>query len=188
MSTYGQVGLDVGTVGRWFRLISGILIMSFVLWDFIGGEHTHSLTTNMLIGVFLLGFVLAYLVVYLLIADRLKDKNPWIATIVFVFPAIYFSVINGMVVPYEWSFGYLIGLPSINHPITLAMLLYIGISLPIQFVTRYGGCEVIAIQNLIYRKRCSSYCVPLLPLDVVEKKIVDRIAQRQKNRSRAEVS
>ena len=187
MSTYGQVGWEVGTVGRWFRLILGILVMSFVLWDFIGGGHTHSLTTNMLIGLFFLGFIFAYLVVYLLIADRLKDRNPWIATVVFVFPAIYFSVVNEMVVP-EWSFGYLIGLPSINHPITLAMLLYIGISLPIQFVTRYGGCEVIATQNLIYRKRRSSYCVPLLPLDVVEKKIVDRIARRRKNRSPAEAS
>jgi hypothetical protein len=25
-----------------------------------------------------------------------------------------------------------------------------------QFFTKYGGCEVIAIQNLIYRKRCLS--------------------------------
>jgi hypothetical protein len=33
------------------------------------------------------------------------------------------------------------------------MLLYVGISLLVQFFTTYGGCEVIAIQNLIFRKR-----------------------------------
>ncbi len=46
-------------------------------------------------------------------------------------------------------------------------------------MTKYGGCEVIAIQNLIYRKRSSSYCVPLLPLDMAEKAIVDAFARRQ---------
>ena len=97
---------------------------------------------------------------------------------------MYFGI-NGIFVPFEWSFGYLIGLPYVNHPITIAILLYVGISLPIQFFTRYGGCEVIAIQNLIYRKECSSYCVPLLPLDMAEKAIVDRLAQRREAKSMA---
>ena len=179
MSKYGEVGWDVGVVGRWFRLVLGVLITGAVVFDFWGGGHTHSPRTNVLTGVFFVTILLAYLAVYLLVVERVKDRSPWISTLIFVFPAIYFANINAFIVPYEWSFGYLIGLPSINHPITLAMLLYIGISLPIQFVTRYGGCEVIAIQNLIYRKECSSYCVPLLPLDIVEKKIVDRIAQRR---------
>ncbi|MEE2898284.1 MAG: DUF6410 domain-containing protein [Gemmatimonadota bacterium] len=63
-----------------------------------------------------------------------------------------------------------------------AMLLYVGISLLVQFFTTYGGCEVIAIQNLIFRKRASSYCVPLLPLDLAEKAIVDRLARRRPSR------
>ena len=183
MSTYGQVGWDVGIVGRWVRLILGVLILLIVLWDYVGGNHTHSLTMNALTGLFFVGFVGAYMGVYLLVADRVKDMNPWVATLIFVFPAIYFANINAFLVPYEWSFGYLIGLPIINHPITIAILLYIGISFPIQFFTRYGGCEVIAIQNLIYRKECSSYCVPLLPLDIAEKAIVDAIARRSSTRA-----
>ncbi len=118
-----------------------------------------------LVGLFFVGFVVAYLAAYLLIVERVKDKSPWIPTMIFVFPAMYF-IINGMSVPFELSFGYLIGMPYVNHPITLAMLLYVGVSLPVQFFTKYGGCEVIAIQNLIYRNRCLSYCVPLLPLDL----------------------
>jgi len=158
MSKYGQVGWDVGIVGRWFRLVMGILIVLLVLFDFLGGSHTHSLRTNVLTGLFFVGFLLFYLVGYLLIVERVKDKSPWIPTVIFVFPAMYFSVINGMVVPFELSFGDLIGMPWVNHPMTLAMLLYIGVSFPVQFFTKYGGCEVIAIQNLLYRKRCSSYC------------------------------
>ena len=177
MSKYGEVGLDVGVVGRWFRLVMGIGVTLLVAFDFFGGSHTHSLKTNVLTGLFFLGFILAYFAAYLLVIDRVKDKSPWIATVIFVFPAMYFTA-NGMFAPFELSFGYLIGLPSVNHPISLAMFLYIGISLAVQFLTKYGGCEVIAIQNLVYRKRCASYCVPLLPLDMAEKAIVDALARR----------
>ena len=143
MSQYGKVGRDVGVVGRWIRLLMGILITLMVLFDFVGGTHTHSLRTNALIALFLVGFVLAYYAAYLLVAERVKDKSPWIPTIIFVFPAIYFSVINASVVPFELSLGYLIGMPYINHPISIAILLYIGISFPVQFFTKYGGCKVL---------------------------------------------
>ena len=136
----------------------------------MGGSHTHSLRTNALTGLFFVGFVLVYFAAYLLVIERVKDKSPWIPTMIFVFPAMYF-LINGMMVPVELTFGYLIGMPYVNHPLMLAMFVYVGISLAVQFVTKYGGCEVIAIQNLIYRKRCASYCVPLLPLDMAEKAI-----------------
>ncbi len=178
MSNYGQVGWDVGIVGRWFRLVMGIMMTIFFAFDFVGSSHTHSLTTNVLTGLFFVGFVVLYLAAYLLIVERVKDKSPWIPTMIFVFPAMYF-LINGLFLPLELSFGYLIGMPYVNHPITLAMLMYVGVSLAVQFLTKYGGCEVIAIQNLIYRKRCASYCVPLLPLDLAEKAIVDALARRQ---------
>ena len=184
MSTYGKVGWDVGIVGRWFRLVMGAGMLLIVLGDFVGGGHTHSLRTNALTVLFFVGFLIAYFGLYLLVVDRVKHMSPWVPTIIFVLPAMYFMM-NGILVPFEWSFGYLIGLPYVNHPISIAIFLYIGISLPVQFFTRYGGCEVIAIQNLIYKKECSSYCVPLLPLDMAEKAIVDRLAQRRENKSLA---
>ncbi len=152
--------------------------MSLLIFDFVGGSHTHSLRTNVLTGVFFVGFLLVYFAAYLLVIERVKDKSPWIPTMIFVFPAMYF-ILNGIIVPFELSFGYLIGMPYVNHPIMLAMFVYVGISLAVQFLTKYGGCEVIAIQNLIYSKRCLSYCVPLLPLDMVEKAIVDALERRQ---------
>ena len=183
MSRYGKIGRDVGIVGRWIRLVLGIMLTFTVLYDFLGGNHTHSTRTNVLVVLFFVGFVLAYYGIYLLVAERLNGKSPWIATIIFVLPAIYFANINAFLVPFEWSIGYLIGMPFINHPITIAMILYIGISFPIQFLTKYGGCEVIAIQNLIFRKNHPSYCIPLLPIDVLEKTIVDAIASRREPRA-----
>ncbi len=180
MSKYGQVGWDVGFIGRWFRLAMGIGVTMLFAFDFLGGSHTHSLRTNVLTGLVFVGFVLVYFAAYLLVIERVKGKSPWIPTMIFVFPAMYF-LINGLFLPLELSFGYLIGMPYVNHPITLAMLIYVGISLGVQFFTKYGGCEVIAIQNLIYRKRCLSYCVPLLPLDMAEKAIVDALGRRRQH-------
>lgn len=179
MSEYGKLGWDVGRVGRWIRLVLGLLLVAFVIFDFSGADHTHSLRTNLLTVLFFVAFVAAYSVVYLVVVDRVKDMSPWIATAIFVFPAIYFSAVNAFMVPPEASFGHLIGLPYVNHPLFLAMVLYIGISFPVQFFTRYGGCEVVAIQNLVFRKECSSYCVPLLPVDLVEKAVVDAFAKRR---------
>ena len=179
MSKYGQIGRDVGIVGRWLRLGMGVLVIGSVVFDFVGGSHTHTLRTNVLTGLFFMGFIAVYFAAYVLVVERVKDKSPWISTVIFVFPAMYFAIVNGMVVPFELSFGYLLGMPYVNHPITIAMLLYIGVSLIVQFFTKYGGCEVIAIQNLIYRKRSASYCVPLLPLDMAEKAIVDSFERRR---------
>ncbi len=175
MSGYGKIGRDVGVVGRWFRLAAGIVILFFVLMDFLGGTHTHSARTLTLIGLFFVVFVVAYHGIYLLLRDWIKDKSPWITTVIFVVPAMYFSTINAFMVPAEWSFGYLIGMPFVNHPITIAMVLYIGISLPIQFFTRYGGCEVIAIQNLILASGPTS--IPNAVFDSLRARVVDFMSE-----------
>ncbi len=91
---------------------------------------------------------------------------------IFVVPAMFF-----LVAP-EFNSGLQIGhwlnLPELNHPFRLALFLYVGVSLFLQWQAKYGGCEVVSIPNFIFRKDYGSYCVPLLPLDVTEKFIVDR--------------
>ena len=57
MSQYGQVGWDVGVVGRRFRLVMGVLMTGLFVLDFVGGSHTPSLRTNVLTGLFFVGFV-----------------------------------------------------------------------------------------------------------------------------------
>ena len=38
----------------------------------------------------------------------------------------------------------------------------------------YGGCEVVSVPILLFRKRYPTYCIPLVALDAVEKAIVER--------------
>ena len=42
MAGYGQVGVNVGSVGRWTRFILGILLIVFVATDFYPVTHSHS--------------------------------------------------------------------------------------------------------------------------------------------------
>jgi len=171
MKEYGKVGRDVGFFGRWTRLMMGIALTLLMLYDLIGGDHTHDTRSYILMVVFFTGIVLAYYAGYVYLGEKIKDKSPWIATIIFVF------LFNAFVVPYELSLGYLIGMPYINHPILIAIFAYIGVSFVFQFISKYGGCEVIAVQNFFLKKNYSSYCVPLLPIDILEKTIVNAIVK-----------
>jgi len=56
----------------------------------------------------------------------------------------------------------------------LAMGVYVGISFILQWRINYGGCEVVAIPILLFKRRYVSYCIPLVVADAVEKAIVDR--------------
>ena len=53
----------------------------------------------------------------------------------------------------------------------------IGASFILQWRIKYGGCEVVALPVVLFKKRYTTYCVPLVALDVVEKQIVDRLAR-----------
>lgn len=59
----------------------------------------------------------------------------------------------------------------------LALALYIAISLVFNFVMSYGGCEVMAIPSLVFRRRYVVYC-PWNVVDVVDKVIEERSAAR----------
>jgi len=109
----------------------------------------------------------AYTTVYLYLGERLfATANPWLDTAILVGPAF---------VTAWWQFA--IGpITAIRLPtgLSLAMGLYVGISLILQWHIRYGGCEVVAIPILLFKKRYITYCIPLVAADAVEKAIVDR--------------
>ena len=68
---------------------------------------------------------------------------------------------------------------EIPEALTLGMGFYIGISFILQWRIGYGGCEVVSIPILLLRRRYVTYCVPLVALDAVEKRIVDSRADRR---------
>lgn len=177
MANYGAVGINVGSVGRWTRFVLGIVVMLIVAGDLITASHGHNMNTYLLIVVSFFGITGVYTLVHVLVGDRLKGRSAWWGTFIFVVPIMF-----ALIAPEfdrQLQIGYLFNLPELNHPFQLALFLYIGISFFFQWRAKYGGCEVVTIPNFILRKNYGSYCVPLLPLDMLEKFIVDKISERR---------
>ena len=174
MTSYGEVGVNVGSVGRWTRFILGILVVAFVVTDFYPVTHTHNATSYLMIALSFLGITTAYTLVHMLIGDKLSGRSAWWGTFIFVVP-VMFLLLAPEFDP-SLQVGHWLNMPALNHPFMLALLLYIGISFFFQWRAKYGGCEVVAIPNFLFKKNYGSYCVPLLPLDAIEKMIVEKKA------------
>lgn len=171
-SKFGTLGLDVGVLGRWSRLISGLLILIPLVVN-VGLSFSPSVSSIRFYGLFLVYFI-AILVVYSLAYRFLGERflarvNPWVTTVIFVGPAILVDWWNLLVAPFTN-----LGLPQ---PLVLAMTVYIAISLILQWRIKYGGCEVVSIPILLFRRRYPSYCIPLVVIDAVEKVVVDTKAK-----------
>ena len=57
------------------------------------------------------------------------------------------------------------------------MAIYVGISSILQWRIRYGGCEVVSMPIILLRRRYVTYCIPLVALDAMEKKVVNSRAE-----------
>ena len=174
MTSYGEVGVNVGTVGRWARFVLGILIIALVVTDFYPVTHAHSTAFYLMLAFSFAGIIIVYTLVHITIADKLRGKSAWWGTLIFVAPVMF--LLLGPSFNPSLQVGHWLNMPALNHPFMLALLLYVGASFFFQWGARYGGCEVVAIPNFLFRKNYGSYCVPLLPLDVIEKAIVEKRA------------
>ena len=181
MASYGELGVNVGSVGRWTRFVLGVLVIVFVAADFYPATHTHDMASYLMMVLSFVAIVGVYTLVHALIGDRLSGKSAWWGTMIFVFP-IMFLLIGPMFDP-GLQIGSWLNLPALNHPFRIALLLYIGISFFFQWRAKYGGCEVVTIPNFILKKTYGSYCVPLLPLDMLEKAIVDKVGNESSSAS-----
>ena len=59
-------------------------------------------------------------------------------------------------------------------PLVAATIGYIAISLIIEWQIKYGGCEVVSVPIVLFKKRYKTYCIPLVVIDAVEKTIMDK--------------
>jgi len=172
MDTFSKIGINVGPVGRWTRLGLGIALILFIGADFYPVTHPHTLGTYVFIVASFFGLLLIFTSAHLLFGERLANKPAIWGTLIFVAPTIFLIVAPEF--DPSMQLGYWLNFPELNHPFRLALLLYIGVSFLFQWRDKYGGCEVVSIPNFLFRKSYGSYCVPLLPLDFVEKKLMDR--------------
>ena len=169
-SRFGTLGLDVGIVGRWSRLIWGLLILVPVVYelsarsDLLGSGDFYLRTA-----VYLVVITAAYVLVYWAFGDFFASANPWINTAIFVGPA--FAIV-------WWPILFAVTGIEISAGLALAMGLYVGISFILQWRIGYGGCGGVSIPIILLRRRHVTYCVPLVAIDLAEKKIVDSRTSR----------
>ncbi len=159
-----RVGIDVGTAGRLFRLILGVGILFFVsyrilqAWIAFGAAIAPAVIT---IVIYFAAILAAYLALYWLIGKRVLARDrPWINTLLIVGPPYLMFIIHLTL--------YRIDL------LLMALLLYISISLILSWKIRYGGCEMVSIPIIIFRQRCTTYCIPIVVVDVLERRWAER--------------
>ncbi len=170
-SRYGTLGVDVGAFGRWSRLIWGLLLLLPLTLSVIQSFDGSPADIRFYAGTAIFfGLILAaYTAFYWFLGERVfAHANPWLNTAIFVGSAFLIGWWDLLIGPFT----------GINLPggLSLAMLFYIGISFVIQWRIAYGGCEVVSIPILLFKRRLPTYCIPLVALDAVEKAVVDRRA------------
>ncbi len=165
-SGFGTLGLDVGVFGRWSRLAWGLLLLAPIVYAVVTSDVLHSGTFYLRALLYLAGITAAYVGVYWAFGERFfATANPWVNTAIFVGPAFTIGWWPILIAP---ATG--VELPD---ALVLAMGVYIGVSFILQWRIEYGGCEVVSIPIILLRRRYVTYCIPLVALDAVEKKIVD---------------
>jgi hypothetical protein len=102
-----------------------------------------------LAGALLLTTVL-YLVLFWALGERVA--HPWLRTAIFWAPAAF------ILLPGGWGLG---------------VLLYWSVACLVAALSSYGGCEVVALPSLLFRRRCTVYC-PLNAIDLVERRYAPR--------------
>ncbi len=173
-SRFGRLGYDLGRAGRWARLGYGLLIAAGSVASVAVGlgqaddRNAFAIET----AAALAAIAVAYLAVYGLLGERLFVwADPWLNTLILVGPALLISYWN-LTLGYALAFE----LPA---PLVLAMFAYIGVSLVVEALIGYGGCEVVALPILVFRRRYVSYCLPIVIVDAAERGWMDSAGLRR---------
>ena len=150
-----QLGLDAGPIGRVSRLVlGGIIPIYSIIRILLGNDLTLSFYAQA--ALYFAAIFLVYLAAHYFLGERLLARvNPWVGTIILVgAPTV--------------ALLFRLGPP----PFQIALGLYVAISLIFNFVMSYGGCEVMALPSLIFRRRYVVYC-PWNVVDLADKVIAD---------------
>lgn len=141
------IGRDLGPVGRWARVVLGLLGFSYGAGGLVAGEVDVAPTV---------GFVAAlagyYLLLHRLLGERVFARaNPWFGTVIMLGSLALFTV------P-----------PFVPAALHHAVGLYVGAALVLTAAIGYGGCEVAAPATLLFRRRYVLYC-PYNAIDAAER-------------------
>ena len=142
-----RIGHDMGAVGRWARIVFGVAASAWAANVLVGAGLV-------LEAAFWIAIItVAYLVGHRLVMPLLDRASPWLGTIVFVGPAIVIPMVG-----------------SLPAGLRLGMVTYFSLSLILSAVTRYGGCEVMALPSALFKRWYTVYC-PVNVIDAVERRV-----------------
>lgn len=145
------IGRDITPLGRWLRLIFGLLLILY------SGLRMISLIDRVdplpLLGSFLAILVVYYAAYLMLEKPLLARKNPWLNALVFVVPSLV-----------------IVFVPAFPEALRVGMVLYWGFTMVLNSLIGYGGCEVLAVPTLVYKRRYDVYC-PTNVVDLAEQAI-----------------
>ena len=155
-----ELGHDLGAVGRWARLAFGACGL---LW---AGSVALGSGLAAETALYTLAILAAYVAAHWLLAERVLGKmNPWVGTVLLVGPAI--------VIP---------GIENFPAGLRLGMVAYFSASLLVNAATSYGGCEVLALPSLLFKRWYTVYC-PLNAIDAAERAIAGESRGRTPKRA-----
>lgn len=149
------VGREVGRCGRCTRVVLGLLGLVY-----IAAQVSQARLSGGLIGQLAGGALLSmalYLALFWALGKRmLAPVHPWLHTVIFWLPAAFIPFL--FLIPWGWGFG---------------VLLYLCVSLIVAALSSYGGCEVVALPSLLFRRHYAIYC-PLNAIDLIERRYTKR--------------
>ncbi len=107
-----------------------------------------------------LAILVIYYAAYLILEQAvLARMNPWLNALVFVVPSLV-----------------IVFVPAFPAALRVGMLLYGGFAMVLNTLIGYGGCEVLAVPTLVYKRRYDVYC-PTNVVDAVEQAITGNRAK-----------
>jgi len=139
-----KVGRDLLPGGRAVRLLAGLLFLTSVA----GGLQTGAAgplswrTFGLVVFVFALAAAGYTLLVSVLGERVLVRTDPWLGAIVLYAPL-----------------AAIVSLPFAPGWTAVGASLYIGVSLVVEAIIGYGGCEIAGIPALVLRRRYTIYCL-----------------------------
>ena len=149
------LGHDLRVVGKWSRLIMGVL---GVLWAIARAVEAGVLAET---GLYVVAIAAVYLAAHWALSGWVLGRmNPWVGTVLLVGPAI--------LIP---------GTPMLPVALRVGMVAYFSASLLLNAVKNYGGCEVLALPSLLFGRWYTVYC-PLNVIDAVERRVAGEAGAR----------
>lgn len=150
MSPFGVLGRDARAFGRIVRLAVGLLTLASLVTSIGDGDLPSREVPLALAG--FLTMAAFYVALHRALGERVLGRiHPWVATAITLAPL-----------------GVVRQLPAVPLPFRTGITFYIGVSLIATAAIAYGGCEVVAIPTLLFRRRYIVYC-PFNALDLVER-------------------